>query len=52
MGAIFARTVVLGFRRLEYELTHDAIELGLDAALPSVMQLGSKVAGFGRGERI
>ncbi|HLY50802.1 MAG TPA: hypothetical protein VKR21_16560 [Solirubrobacteraceae bacterium] len=30
-GAIFARTDVLGFRRLEYELTGDPIELGLDA---------------------
>ena len=42
MGAIFARTDVLGFRRLEYELTEDAVELGLDAALPSMMELGSK----------
>ncbi|HEY8868280.1 MAG TPA: hypothetical protein VIM30_02685 [Candidatus Limnocylindrales bacterium] len=32
--AIFARTDVMGFQRLEYELTTDAIELGLDAALP------------------
>jgi DNA invertase Pin-like site-specific DNA recombinase len=51
MSAIFARTDVLGFRRLEYELTEDAIELGLDAALPHVIELGSKVGGFGRGER-
>ena len=51
-SAIFARTDVLGFRRLEYELTEDAIELGLDAALPAVLELGSKVAGYGRGERI
>jgi hypothetical protein len=50
-NAIFARTDVLGFRRLEYELTEDAIELGLDAALPSVLELKSKVGGFGRGER-
>jgi hypothetical protein len=52
IGAIFARTDVLGFRRLEYELTEDAIELGLDAALPSVVELKPKVGGFGRGERI
>jgi hypothetical protein len=51
-SAIFARTDVMSFRRLEYELTPDAIELGLDAALPSVMELKAKVAGFGRGERI
>jgi hypothetical protein len=49
--AIFARTEVLGFRRLEYELTEDAVELGLDVALPAVLELGSKVGGFGRGER-
>jgi Resolvase, N terminal domain len=51
-SAIFARTEVLGFQRLEYELTEDAIELGLDAALPSVMELGHQIGEFGRGERI
>jgi len=51
VGAIFARTDVLGFERLEYELTPDAIELGLDAALPAVFELGSQIGGFGRGER-
>jgi hypothetical protein len=30
--AIFARTDVLGFERMEYELTSDAIALGLDGA--------------------
>ena len=50
-GAIFARTEVLGFQRLEYELTDDAVELGLDAALPAVLELKAKVGGFGRGER-
>jgi hypothetical protein len=30
--AIFARLDVLGFQSLEYELTSDAIDLGLDAA--------------------
>ena len=50
--AIFARTDVLGFERMEYELTPDAIELGLDAALPAVYELGSKIGEFGRGERI
>jgi hypothetical protein len=29
-----------------------AVELGLDVALPAVLELGSKVGGFGRGERI
>ena len=37
--AIFARTDVLGFERMEYELTPDAIALGLDAALPAVFEL-------------
>lgn len=50
--AVFERTDVLGFQRLEYELTPDAIELGLDAALPAVFELGSQIGEFGRGERI
>ena len=49
MFAIFAHA--LGFERLEYELSADAIALGLDAALPPVMELKGKVAEFGRGER-
>jgi DNA invertase Pin-like site-specific DNA recombinase len=49
--AIFARTDVLGFERMEYELTSDAIELGLDAALPAVYELRSQIGEFGRGER-
>ena len=52
MAAIFARLDVLGFQRLEYELTPDAIDLGLDAALPPVIELESKIGEFGRGERI
>jgi hypothetical protein len=50
--ALFARTDVLGFQRLEYELTTDAVELGLDAALPPVLELESQIGEFGRGERI
>jgi hypothetical protein len=50
--AIFARIDVLGSQRLEYELTADAIELGLDAALPPILELGIQNAEFGRGERI
>jgi hypothetical protein len=38
--------------RLEYELTPDAIDLGLDAALPPMIELESKIGEFGRGERI
>ena len=49
--AIFARTDVLGFERMEYELTPDAIALGLDAALPAVFELRDQIGEFGRGER-
>jgi len=49
--SIFARTDVLGFQRMEYELTPDAIELGLDAALPAIFELRSQIGEFGRGER-
>jgi hypothetical protein len=51
VGAIFAWLEVLGFERLEYELTRDAIDLGLDAALPPVIDLDRQIGGFGRGER-
>jgi hypothetical protein len=50
--AIFAQIDVLGFARMEYELSADAIGLGLDASLPPRIVLGGKVAEFGRGERI
>jgi hypothetical protein len=49
--ALFARTDVLRFERMEYELTSDAIALGLDAALPAVFELRGQIAEFGRGER-
>lgn len=51
MGAVFAKLDVLGFQRLEYELTPDAIDLGLDAALPAVIELERKIGEFARGER-
>jgi hypothetical protein len=40
------------FQRLEYELSPDAIDLGLDTPLPRVIELESKIGEFGRGERI
>jgi hypothetical protein len=49
--AIFARTDVMGFERLEYELTLEAIELGLDAALPAMFELTGTIGESGRGER-
>ena len=50
--ALFARLDVLGYERLEYELTPDAVDLGLDAAVRQVIELRTKVDEFGRGERI
>ena len=50
--ALFARTEVLGFEQMIYELTPDAIELGPAAALPAVFELSCSIAEFGRGERI
>ena len=40
----FARLDVLGFQQLEYELTPNAIDLGLDIALPARMELGYQIA--------
>ena len=48
--ALFARTDVLGFERLEYELTPAALDLGLGGALPAAYEIGERE--FGRGERI
>ena len=42
---------MLGFERMEYELTSDAIALGLDAALRAVFELRDQIGEFGRGER-
>jgi len=52
VAAIFAKLDVLGFQSLEYDLTPDAIDLGLDVALPARMQLDYQIGEFGRGERI
>ena len=49
--ALFARTEVIGFEQMIYELTPEAIELGLNAALPPVYELRTSIGEFGRGER-
>ncbi len=49
--ALFAKVEVEGFRRMEYELTPEAIELGLNATLPAVLEVGGQIGEFGRGER-
>jgi hypothetical protein len=51
VGAIFTKFDALGFQRLEYELTADAIDLGLNATLPALMPLDYQIGEFGRGER-
>jgi DNA invertase Pin-like site-specific DNA recombinase len=50
-GALFASIDVLGYQRMEYELTPEAIELGLNAALPAELTTGNGFGEFGRGER-
>lgn len=50
--ALFARIEVEGYQKMTYELTPDAIELGLNAALPAVLEVGTwQIGVFGRGER-
>jgi hypothetical protein len=39
------------FRNSKYELTSDAVDLGLDAALPPILELERQIGEFGRGER-
>ena len=48
-SALFAKTEVEGYRKMTYEFTPDAVELGLHAALPEVFRLD--FGEFGRGER-
>ncbi|CAN5637359.1 hypothetical protein BH23CHL8_BH23CHL8_12560 [soil metagenome] len=48
--ALFTKLEVEGYRKLTYELTPDAVELGRGAALPARFTLEER--GFGRGERI
>jgi hypothetical protein len=45
-----ARDSALPYERMFYELTPDAIDLGLKAALPAAFEIG-KEREFGRGER-
>ena len=40
--AIFAKLDVLAFQRLEFDLTADAVDLGLDATLPPVIELQAR----------
>jgi hypothetical protein len=49
--ALFAKVDVLGYQKMEYELTPEAIEFGLDAAIPAIVEVGAQIGEFGRGER-
>ena len=51
VAANLSRLDVLGFERLEHELAQEAKDLGLDAALPSILEVTSQIGEFGRGER-
>jgi hypothetical protein len=48
--ALFAKTEMEGYQRMFYELTPEAIELGLNAALPAEFEFGKRE--FGRSDRI
>lgn len=52
VGSFFGRIAVKGYERMEYELTDHAVRLGMNAALPAVLELRGSFAEFGRGERI
>ena len=49
--SLFTGVQALGFREIEFELTRNAVALGLAAALPAE-GLELRVSGYGRGERI
>jgi hypothetical protein len=48
-AALFTKLEVEGYRKMTYELTPDAVELGPQTALPEVSRLG--FGEFGPGER-
>ena len=50
-SALFAKLEAEGYRKMRYLITPDAIELGLSAALPAMLETGGQMGGFGRGER-
>jgi hypothetical protein len=50
--SLFSKIEVEGYRRMTYELTPDAIDLGLDATLPAELAVGAQIGEFGRGESV
>jgi hypothetical protein len=51
-SALFTRLEVEGYQTMRYELTPDAVDLGLGAALPAQLETGGQMGGFGRGESV
>jgi hypothetical protein len=45
----FTKLEVEGYQTMRYELTPDAVDLGLGAALPAQLETGSHTGGIGRG---
>ena len=50
-SALFTKLEVEGYTKMRYQLTPDAVTLGLGAALPAQLETGGHTGGFGRGER-
>jgi hypothetical protein len=50
-SALFTKLKVEGYTKMRYQLTPDAVSLGLGAALPAQLETGGHTGGFGRGER-
>ena len=50
-SALFTKLEVEGYQTMRYELTPEAVDLGLGAALPAQLETGGHTGGFGRGER-
>jgi hypothetical protein len=50
-SALFTKLEVEGYTKMRYQLTPDAVSLGLGAALPAQLETGGHTGGFGRGER-
>ena len=47
--ALFAKIEVEGYQKMEYELTPEAIELGLHVTPHAVLEVGRHIGEFGRG---
>jgi hypothetical protein len=45
-SALFAKLEVEGYQKMRYVLTPDAIDLGLDAALPAELEVGRCADGW------